>query len=238
MIMRKLTKFPKTAILLFAVICALTAFKAAKPLQLFLLGDSNSLQYGTYLEKYLDGAFTIERKGSREKAMQNLDVPVDANGGDSKMILDYLRTRQKDPAFKPDLLLLNCGLHDIKRNPITKQIAIDSGSYRKNLEEIYSILLRRKIPLIWIRTTEVIDSVHAAKSKAFSRYSDDVRQYNAIADDVFRKHNVQVIDLYTFTKRSGNDRFADHVHYIPRVADAQARYIASFVKRWKQKQKD
>lgn len=224
-------------ILLLCMVIGLTAFRQDKPLKLFLLGDSISLQYGTYLEKYLKGKFTIDRKGSQEKAMQNLDIPVDANGGDSKMVLDYLRTRENDTSFQPDLMLLNCGLHDIKRHPATHKIAVDSISYRENLEAIYQLLSRKKIPLVWVRSTDILDSLHAAKSKAFDRYAKDIVQYNAIADRVFSKHQVPVIDLYTFTRKFGDDRFADHAHYIPRVIDAQAVYIAGFLKQWGAKTK-
>lgn len=224
------------AFLIALILIVFSSFKKDKPI-LFLLGDSISLQYGTHLEKNLEKLYKIERKGSQEKAMQNLDVPIDANGGDSKMILEYLKSREKQSGFKPDLLVLNCGLHDIKRNPKTKRINIDSTTYRNNLEDIYRIVSEKKIPMIWVRTTDVIDSLHAAKSKAFDRYAADVIIYNEIADQVFKKHNVPEIDLYTFTRTFGNERFADHAHYKPLVIKAQADYIADFIKNWKQKLK-
>ncbi|RZM28198.1 MAG: SGNH/GDSL hydrolase family protein [Pedobacter sp.] len=210
-----------------------SAFRIDQPLKLFVLGDSISLQYGVYLEKYLKGLFTIDRKGSQEKALQNLDVPIDANGGDSKMVLDYLRTRENDPKFQPDVLLLNCGMHDVKRHPISKEIAIDSATYRQNLENIYQLLSKKGIPTIWVRTTGVIDSLHAAKSKAFDRYQKDVDDYNVIADQVFTRHKVPIIDLYNFTKEFGDGRYADHAHFTPKVIDAQAIFIADYLKNWK-----
>ena len=227
----KITHFAFLPALLLIVF---SSFEKDKPV-LFLLGDSISLQYGTQLEKNLEKLYKIERKGSQEKAMQNLDVPIDANGGDSKMVLEYLKSREKQSGFKPDLLVLNCGLHDIKRNPKTKKINIDSNNYRNNLEEIYRIVSEKKIQMIWVRTTDVIDSLHAAKSKAFDRYAADVITYNEIADQVFKKHNVPEIDLYTFTRTFGNERFADHAHYKPEVIRAQADYITAFIKNWKQK---
>lgn len=223
---------------LFTVLfIAISAFKINRPMKLFILGDSISLQYGVYLEKYLKGIFTIDRKGSQEKALQNLDVPIDANGGDSKMVLTYLRTRENDPNFQPDVLLLNCGMHDVKRHPVSKYIAIDSASYRQNLEAIYQLLSKKRIPIIWVRTTGVIDSLHAAKSKAFDRYQKDVDEYNAIADQVFNQHKVPIIDLYSFTKGLGDDRYADHAHFTPKVIDAQAVLIADYLKNWKNKRK-
>jgi len=211
----------------------LLAFTVQKPKTLFLLGDSIALQYGSYLEGNLKGLYKIERKGSQEKALANLDVPIDANGGDSNMLLEYLRSRETDPKFKPDLLVLNCGLHDIKRNPRTKKINIDSATYRTNLESIYQILQKKNIPMIWVRSTEVIDSLHAAKSKAFDRYAADLEHYNAIADQVFVRHHVPIIDMYSFTKTLGANRFADHVHYVPFVVKAQADFIAAAIRKLK-----
>lgn len=219
-----------TGLLLVAAV--LFAFQAA-PRKLFVLGDSISLQYGVYLEKYLKGEYIIERKGSVENAMKNLDVPIDANGGDSHMVLDYLQTRANDSSFHPDLMLLNCGLHDIKRNPKTNQIAVDSASYRHNLEVIYTFIQHKKIPVIWVRTTEVVDSIHAEKSKAFNRYAKDLNAYNQIADEVCKKFSVSEIDLYSFTRKQGADRYADHVHYIPRVVEAQARFIVDYIRKYK-----
>jgi len=210
-----------------------SAFRLNRKANLFILGDSISLQYGSYLEGMLKSDFTISRKGSQEAAMKNLDVPIDANGGDSRMVLSYLGTRMNDTSFHPDVMLLNCGLHDIKRNPTTRQIAVDSNEYRQNLEIIYGMLKSRKVAVYWVRTTEVIDSVHAEKSKAFSRFSADVDQYNRIADAACKKYNVPEIDLYTFTRKFSNDRFADHVHYVPKVSQQQAQYIAGILNDWK-----
>lgn len=219
--------------LVFLIVIMIYAFSKKKKLTLFILGDSISLQYGTHLQRELSGSFRIQRKGSQESAMKNLDVPVDANGGDSRMVLAYLKTRIGDPSFKPDLMLLNCGLHDVKRNPSTLKIAVDSNEYRSNLDSVFTLLLAKRIPVMWVRTTEVIDSIHAEKSKAFNRYAKDVEQYNSIADEVCRKYNIAEIDLYSFTKGLRKDRFADHVHYIPVVMKEQALFIKGYVEQWK-----
>lgn len=210
-------------------LAVLLSFNASKQRTLFVLGDSISLQYTGYLKKELGEKVTIQQKGSQENAMKNLDVPIDANGGDSRMVLAYLTTRIKDDSFKPDLLLLNCGLHDVKRNPATGVIAVDTAEYRSNLQSIYGLLRNKNIPVIWVRTTEVIDSIHAAKSKAFNRYAKDVELYNDIADAVCKQNGISEIDLYNFTRTQGDDRFADHVHYIPRVMQSQAQYIANIL---------
>lgn len=42
-------------------------------------------------------------------------VPDGPNGGDSQMVLAYLKSRLADRTFEPDVIMLNCGLHDIKK---------------------------------------------------------------------------------------------------------------------------
>lgn len=196
--------------------------------KLFSLGDSISLQYGPKLEQYLSGKFTVERKNSDSSAFKNLDVPVGANGGDSRMVLNYLKLKTEEPGFHPDLLLLNCGLHDIKRDRLTQKIAITEDEYRRNLDEIYTLLTRKKIPLIWINSTGVIDSIHR-KLSGFDRFNSDLQKYNAIASDVFSKHKIPQIDLYGITEAQGSKRFVDHAHFSPEVRAVQAAYIAGFI---------
>lgn len=215
--------------LCIGMVCA--AFTTIKPKKLFLLGDSISMQYSPYLEKMLAGRFTIIRKQDGGEGMKNLDIPKGSNIGDSRMALSYIKAKLADEKFVPDLITLNCGLHDIKRNPSTQVIAVDTTEYRQNLQQIASIIAKRKITMIWIRTTAVVDSIHK-KNKGFDRYAKDLEQYNAIADEVFKKANVRSIDLYSFTKNLGGNRYVDHVHYNDETKALQAAYIAGFLNFW------
>lgn len=216
----------------FKTICLLTCIllgAAPSMPKLYVIGDSISMRYGPFLEKYVQGVWQYDRKSDDGQAAKNLDVPVGANGGDSRMVLEYLKLKAPDKSFQPDVLLLNCGLHDIKRNPETNAIQVDSASYRKNLEAIYQLLHKRTIRLVWMRTTPVEDERHNSRSKAFKRYARDLDAYNAIADEVMHKHGVSIIDLYTFTRSLGSEHFVDHVHYDDFAMQLQAGYIAGFL---------
>jgi len=90
--------------------------------KIFLIGDSISIHYSPYLEMYLKGKAVFDRKKDNGLAENNLDIPQGANGGDSQMVLSYLKIKMNEPDFKPDYLLLNCGLHDIKREILTHKI--------------------------------------------------------------------------------------------------------------------
>lgn len=211
------------AIALFAL-----AFTKTLP-EIFVIGDSISIQYGPFLEEYLNGIVKYERKQDDGTSEKNLDVPMGANGGDSRMVLAYLKLKIKDPNFKPDYLLLNCGLHDIKRDPVTNKIEVDEIEYRKNLNSIFQIIKKRSIKILWMQTTPVCDSIHNKKGMVFYRYDKDVRTYNKIAEELCFKNQIPIIDLYQFTDRLDKDKYIDHVHYIEEVRKMQAAYIAGYI---------
>lgn len=220
-------KLGRCWIIVLGVIVLLVGWRSARP-SVFLIGDSISIQYGPYLEKYLDGIIDLSRKQDDGQAAKNLDVPVGANGGDSRMVLEYLKIKLNEPGFAPDYLLLNCGLHDIKHNAPDEKIQVSQEEYRKNLQEIIQLVTKKKIRVIWLRTTPVVDSIHN-KSKGMKRYAADVATYNQIADEIFSRKKIPMIDLFTFTKKLGNQQFVDHVHYNENTRSLQAAYIAGFL---------
>ncbi|MDR3218008.1 MAG: SGNH/GDSL hydrolase family protein [Dysgonamonadaceae bacterium] len=217
----------KKTLLLVACLALMSSGEPKK--EIFLIGDSISVQYWPYLKEYLSGWAELERKTDDGQAEKNLDVPAGANGGDSRMVVEFLRSKFKDPAFRPNYLLLNCGLHDIKHDPQTGVIQVTEADYRKNLNEIIRLLQKNKVSLVWIRTTWVVDEIHNSKSASIRRYEADVLKYNAIADEVCRKHKIPSIDLYSFSKQLGIEHIIDHVHYDDATRSLQAAYIAGFV---------
>lgn len=216
--------------LVVLTLVVLVAWKPQRP-SVFLIGDSISIQYGPYLQKYLEGVVDLSRKEDDGQAEKNLDVPVGANGGDSRMVLEYLKSKMNEPDFAPDYLLLNCGLHDIKHNEPDGRIQVTQENYRANLNAILKLVSKKKIRVIWIRTTPVVDSIHN-KGKGMKRYADDVATYNSISDEIFTKHKFSIIDLFSFTQKLGKEQFIDHVHYNESTRALQAAYIAGFIQRY------
>lgn len=201
------------------------------PPSVFLIGDSISIQYGPYLEKYTQGMIEFDRKRDDGNADESANVIKGANGGDSKMVLAYLKAKLKEPDFKPDYLLLNCGLHDIKRQMPEGKLQVEAEDYRKNLTEIVGLAGSNNIRLIWIRTTAVVDTIHNSHSKAVHRYAEDLAVYNQIADEVTQEFNVPVIDLHGFTWKLGIEHFMDHVHYDDSARALQAAFITGNLNR-------
>lgn len=214
-------------------------------MHVYVIGDSISMQYGPYLEAALRGTgITYSRKGGPEDGPTNLDLPVGANGGDSAMVLEYLRARQRcGVPLQADRVLLNCGLHDIKTDPTTGNRQVPLELYRANLLALVELITRQMgLALVWIRTTPCDDRVHNTRPGiAFHRFASDVAAYNAAADAVMAAQSVPRIDLHTFTVNLGTgnldtpnlgpELYCDHVHFVDAVRRQQAAFIAGWLDR-------
>ena len=196
---------------------------------IFIVGDSISIQYGPYLARFVDGRFLYNCKGGDAEARRNLDQPAGANGGDSGMVRDYLAACLADGKLQTDILLLNCGLHDIKTDPATGRCQVELADYEKNLRWIVERVGQAGIRLIWIRTTPVDETRHNSRQKAFSRYEKDQAAYNAAADRIMATASVPVVDLEQFTLRCGEPLFCDHVHFTAPVREKQAAFLAGYL---------
>jgi hypothetical protein len=178
-----------------------------------------------------EGRFLYDRKRGEEQALADLDQPVGANGGDSARVLEYLLS-ERSRGTTYDLLLLNCGLHDMKTDPHTGGKQVPPDTYRRNLEEIIGAAQSMAAAVIWVRTTDAVEAVHNTPASGFLRFHEDAVAYNAIADDVMSGHEVPLLDLYTFTQRFGEDAYCDHVHFKEEIRRLQAAFIAGYLERW------
>jgi len=208
-------------ILIIVASILLFGFKKNLP-KVFIIGDSISIHYGPYLEKSLKGYFMYDRKRVSEN---NLDNPNGANGGDSNMVVLYLNELKENKNFKTDYLLINCGLHDIKRNNENNNPQVSLEQYSKNLYKIISISKELGAKLIWINSTPVIDSIHNSKV-SFKRYTEDLNKYNLKSTEIMEEMKIPIIDIYTFTLKFIPDGYIDHVHYNDIVRQKQADFIA------------
>jgi hypothetical protein len=196
--------------------------------QLYVLGDSISMQYGPDLERFTRGYFRYSRKGSELQGTEDLDQPLKVNGGDSQMVLDFMIDKDQEVFWKQDMIvLLNCGLHDIKIDRSTMQRQIELSAYKDNVLRACELLQNRGCQVVWVRTTPVDEEQHNRKyPKQFLRYTRDVLAFNRAADEVMAQLGIPAIDLYTFTCSLGEDIFSDHVHYKADIRALQAAFIA------------
>jgi lysophospholipase L1-like esterase len=203
--------------------------------KLFVIGDSISCHYGPFLKEYLAEDYECLFKGELTEALKNLDVPSGANGGDSKMVLEYLIDILDRGKLKCDLILLNCGLHDIKFDEEENQYQIPFEDYKNNLMKIIKLIKSHGIDVIWVRTTKVIDEIHNSpenkKLNKIVRHNADVLKYNNAADSIMYDNNINSIDLYAFTEKFGSEAYCDHVHFYEHIRKQQAKFIAENIMR-------
>jgi GDSL-like Lipase/Acylhydrolase family len=194
--------------------------------RLFVLGDSISMHYGTYLERFLPATMHYDRKGN--ELAENTPDPYSINGGSSAQVLEYLESVQHK--LSCDVLLLNCGLHDIRRSRNDHSTQTELKDYLAHIHKIYAICNTVSKKLIWLSTTPVIDKHHNARLAGSLRYNTDVILYNNAASDFFKAKQVPMIDLFQFTTHLGHEEiYFDHVHFTQDTCRLQAAFIAGYL---------
>lgn len=201
----------------------------------FVIGSSTTLLFGPYLKQMLQGFYTYGRKGEEsdeiQKAFEDLDSPQGASAGDSARVLDYLNVLDQTDVFRPDVVLLHVGTHDIKHDVITQTHQVPLEEYGKNVEAIVDWFVRKHIELIWIQNGPIDEKLHNARSKKFHRYEADMDAYNEVAEKTMKQRSVAMLDLPGFMKNLGplSELLKDHVHYTDDVVKLQAAFIAGFL---------
>lgn len=166
-----------------------------------LIGDSIRLGYEPYVREALGTGYEF--------------VELRENGYTSANVLAHLEEWCIAP--QPQVIHLNCGLHDLKREFGSSTTAVPLDAYAANLERIMARLrAETDARLIWATTTPVNYERHHA-NKPFDRLEEDVRAYNAAALEVVTRHGAAVNDLYALVMREGRDRLLlqDGVHFSP-----------------------
>ena len=139
---------------------------------------------------------------------------VPGNGGTSGNILE--RLEEWIVAVRPDLVHINCGLHDLARRPA-------EGLEPRTPLHLYEAQVRRIVErlsaeteaaVVWASSTPVNDERHRLR-KNFQRRQDDVAAYNAAADRVMRELRVPIDDLHAVVVDAGADALLgpDGVHF-------------------------
>lgn len=201
----------------------------------FVVGDSISMDYHEELERRARGWYGYGRKVGLAEARTNPDAGQGANGGNSDRVLSYVREQLGEGKPAADVLVVNCGLHDIKRDPETGAIQVPLERYRENLETLVQEVESAGKALWWVTTTPVDEERHQRFAKGFVRKEADLAAYNEVAADVMGKKGVPVIDLYGMTesiRASGEDPFRDHVHFEEPVSERQAAFVHEEILRY------
>src|SRR6185437_11525756 len=206
---------PGVLVALLSLCSALSGAEPAKPElpKVALIGDSIRLGYAPLVAKRLAG--------------QAIVFSPAANGGDSDNVLKHLE--EWVIREKPDIIHLNCGLHDLKQAKRDKRYQVDRASYEANLKQIVARIRKEtSATLVFANTTPIVDARHAKRGANFDRHETDVQRYNETALAVMRPAGVPVDDLHTIVERAGVEKVLgmDGTHYTAagyeRLADAVA----------------
>ncbi|MCP1660824.1 SGNH/GDSL hydrolase family protein [Neisseria perflava] len=145
----------------------------------YLIGDSIRLGYEPFVRRALADTriFTLPQ-----------------NGQSSREVLQTLP--QATTGIQPgDIVHLNCGLHDIRRNQGVALPVSDLNTYLGNLQQIFQSLRKMQAKVIWASSTPFLEQVHNLV-KPSRRYLADICLYNQSADKLARKFGFAVNDLY------------------------------------------
>jgi dienelactone hydrolase/lysophospholipase L1-like esterase len=182
--------FVGSLLCLGAIVPAQTRTQSSTPElpKVVLIGDSIRLGYAPVVSKMLAGKAVV--------------VSPEPNGGDSANVLANLEAwvvREN-----PDIVHLNCGLHDLKVSKKTKQHQIEITQYEKNLRQIVARIQKEtRAALVFANTTPLLDERHARRGADFDRFEADVARYNAVATRVMKEAGVPVHDLHWVVGSSG-----------------------------------
>ncbi|BDT66416.1 hypothetical protein os1_05780 [Comamonadaceae bacterium OS-1] len=118
-------------------------------------------------------------------------------------------------AANPDIVHLNCGLHDLRMDAGASTHRVPIDAYAENLEAIFNLVASSgRRTLIWATTTPLIEDRHQ-QSRQSRRYEADVARYNQAGLAVARQYGAVVNDLHAAVLHAGASRLLgpDGVHF-------------------------
>lgn len=185
--------------------------------QLFVSGDSISVGYGPALKLALKDRMNVVHR--RDVPTQFPAVASKNYSGAGPSLIQLTRAMLSQPDYKPDVLLLNFGLH---------AVAGGVKAYEQDLAALLALVQQHQVKLIWVQTT----------SKAAGRPENPrIAEFNAIASRLMAAAKMPAIDLPAFTaqliEKHGQAKIIrpDQVHFTAFASAEQGRFIAQEVEK-------
>jgi lysophospholipase L1-like esterase len=184
--------------------------------QVVLVGDSIRMHY--------QGTVMHELAG-----LANVWAPIE-NGENSAKVLLHLD--EWVIARNPDIVQINCGLHDLKRKTVTSEPAVPLVQYSTNVRSLLDqVVAKTNSQIIWATTTPVNEGWHH-ENKGFERLESDVLAYNAAASKIAGELGVVVNDPHELIMKAGRDGYLklDGVHFTDEGSRLLGQSVATFLK--------
>jgi len=180
-----------------------------------LIGDSIRIGYQDTVKRELAGRADVW--GPEE------------NGGTSRNVLMHLSDWVI--ARSPDIVHLNCGLHDLRREPGSSGTFVPVEEYGKNLRNIFrTVRDSLDTVLIFALTTPVNQEDHHT-NKPFDRFETDVNLFNRKALEVSQEYGIPVNNLFNVIEGKGTESclMPDGVHFTDEGYSLLGRAVADFL---------
>lgn len=180
-----------------------------------LIGDSIRAGYQDTVREQLRGAVEIWEPAE--------------NGGNSRNVLAHLDAWAISRS--PDVIHINCGLHDLRRQFGQDDPAVPLQEYGENVRAILTRLQSETdATVLWASTTPVNEVWHHNK-KRFDRFEADVDAYNAAARGIACELGIQINDLFSVVRKVGRDNLLqpDGVHFIPAGCALLGKHVADAI---------
>jgi isoamyl acetate esterase len=135
-------------------------------------------------------------------------------------------------AHDPDLIHLNCGLHDLRYNPDRVEPLVSPDEYADNLDRIFAtVRAKTHSRVIWATTTPINEQWHQAHRQS-RRYEADVIRYNTLARQVAADHHVLMNDLYQVVIAHGRDALLreDGLHFTAQGYQLLGQQVAAVIR--------
>lgn len=184
--------------------------------KLTLIGDSIRIGYQQTVHQMLSDEYEIWQPAE--------------NGGNSRNVLSHLDEWLINQ--HADVIHINCGLHDLRKEYGSDVPAITLEEYEENLRIIFTrVKSETSAKIIWASTTPVNQKWHH-ETKGFDRFEADVDAYNEVANRVATEMNISIDDLYTVVVAAGRDNIIlpDGVHFTPDGYNILGNAVAEFIK--------
>jgi isoamyl acetate esterase len=190
-------------------------------IRVVLIGDSIRMAYQDHARDALAGV--AEVWGPTENGGNSVNVLANLN--------DWVIKR------KPDVVHLNCGLHDLKTVARDeRETVVPLAFYRRNVATILRLIRAHGTSRVIVATTTPVheERIRAVRTSPgdFLRFNEDVRAYNTALVAEARAVGVAVNDLHGVVTAAGADALLtpDGVHFTTEGSRLLGQSVARAVK--------
>lgn len=184
--------------------------------KIILIGDSIRMGYQASAREQLSDIAEV--------------ITEEENAGTSTNILAHLE--EWVISKSPDIVHINCGLHDLRKDFGAENPRTTLPQYIDNLRTILTRLqTETDATIIWVQTTPVNEDLHH-KNKGFDRFEADVDIYNVAAAEIANELNIRINDMFSVVQTIGRDNILldDGVHFTPEGYVLMGKKVAEYIR--------